>query len=245
MRSEETVPTEDFVFTANGQRLAATKTVPAGRPGPGILALHGLGPTATRHRVRYLLDAFAVHGYGSITFDFSGNGDSTGVLAESSLRGRRAETLAAAGHLSQSVATVLIGTSMGAHLAAWAVPELRPRGLVLFCPAAYPEGTADLRFDGSLARPGNYADSPAYAGLREFDGDLLIIGARQDQVVPPAVIDGYLANACAARSAEVIWLNDCDHFVHRWLPFQDACQAEIVQATVRLLAANQAICTRR
>ena len=245
MHTEEIVHTEDFVFVANGQRLAATKTVPAGQSEPGILALHGLGPTATRHRVRYLLDALAVHGYGSMTFDFSGNGDSTGVLAQSSLRGRRAETLAAADYLSQSVAPVLIGTSMGAHLAAWTVPQLGPRGLVLFCPAAYPERAADLRFDGSLARPGNYADSPAYAGLREFDGDLLIIGARQDQVVPPAVIDGYLANACAARSTEVIWLNDCDHFVHRWLPDQVACQAEIVQATVRLLATNHTPCTRK
>ncbi len=230
--------TEEFVFAANGQRLAATKTVSADGPEPGILALHGLGPAATRHRVRYLLDALAAHGHGSMTFDFSGNGDSTGVLAESSLRGRRVETLAAAGWLSRTVAPVLIGTSMGAHLAAWTVPELAPRGLVLFCPAAYPAGAADLRFDGSLVRPGRYAGSPAYAGLREFGGDLLIVGARRDQVVPPAVIEGYLASARAARSAEVIWLDDCDHFVHRWLPGAGDCQAVIVQAITRLLAAG-------
>src|SRR5260370_3377683 len=83
------VHTEEFVFAANGQRLAATKTVSADGPEPGILALHGLGPAATRHRVRYLLDALAAHGHGSMTFDFSGNRDSTGVLAESSLPGRR------------------------------------------------------------------------------------------------------------------------------------------------------------
>lgn len=228
--------TEEFVFVADGQHLAATKIVSANRPEPSILALHGLGPTSSRHRVRYLLDALAGYGYGSLTFDFSGNGDSTGILAESSLRRRRVETLAAAGWLSQLVAPVLIGTSMGAHLASWTVPELRPQGLVLFCPAAYPECATDLRFDGSLVRPGNYADSPAYAGLREFDGDLLIIGVSLDKVAPPAVIEGYLANACGARSTEVIWLDACDHFVHRWLPRKKTLQAQVVQAIVRLLS---------
>jgi len=234
------VQTEEFAFTANGHRLAATKVIPANQAEPEILALHGLGETATRHRVRYLLDALAEHGYGSVTFDFAGNGDSTGVLAESTLRGRRAETIAAAGALGQWAAPVVIGTSMGAHLAAWTAPETAPRGLVLFCPAAYPEHATDQKFDGGLARPGRYADSPAYAGLRNFTGDLLIVGTRQDQVVPPAVIDGYLASARAARSTEVIWLDDCDHFIHRWLPDQNGRQAEIVQAIAVLLARDHA-----
>lgn len=230
--------TEDFAFDADGQRLAATTTAGADGSEPDILALHGLGLTATRHRVRYLLDALAAHGHGSVTFDFSGNGDSTGVLTESTLRGRRIEALGAAEHLGKAVAPVLMGTSMGAHLAASLIPETRPRGLVLFCPAAYPASAADLRFDGSLVPPGNYADSPAYAGLREFDGDLLIVGAAQDQVVAPEVITGYLDNATRARSAEVLWLDGCDHFVHRWLPDQDDRRAEVLQAVLRLLSAD-------
>jgi uncharacterized protein len=239
------VQAEEFFFTANGHRLAATKLVPAGLAEPGILALHGLGPTATRHRIRYLLDPLADRGYGSVTFDFSGNGDSTGVLAESTLLGRRAEALAAAGTLARGTAPVVIGTSMGAHLAAWTAPDTGPRGLVLFCPAAYPEGAAEQKFDGSLARPGRYDDSPAYAGLRGFTGDLLIIASKHDQVVPPAVIDGYLASASAARSAEVIWLDGGDHFVHRWLPDHEALQAEIVQAIAALLDRDHELSPRR
>lgn len=226
---------EDFYFTANGERLAATKIVTADAPEPTILVLHGYGTTSTRHRVRYLLDPLAERGYGSVTFDSCGNGDSTGVLAESSLAKRREETIVASRWLSPAMAPTVIGTSMGAHLAAWTAPELQPRGLVLFCPAAYPEKASDLTFN-SLPRPDNYPDSPAYAGLREFRGDVLIIGARQDRVVPAAVIDGYLANACSARSKEVIWLDDCDHFVHRWLPGQDVCRTAIIDAIARLLA---------
>jgi uncharacterized protein len=231
------VHTEDFFFVANGQRLAATRITAADGPEPGILGLHGLGPTATRHRLRYLLDPLAAHGYGAVTFDFSGNGDSTGVLAESSLRGRLRETRAAAAHVGQ--APVVIGTSMGAHLAAATVAELRPRGLVLFCPAAYPADAADQRFDGSLARPGNHADSPAFAGIREFDGDLLIVAAGRDQVVDPSTIDGYLTGASHARSTEVLWLAECDHFVHRWLPGQDAHKADVLAAILRILSADR------
>ncbi|WP_405009330.1 alpha/beta hydrolase [Kitasatospora sp. NBC_01539] len=230
--------TEDFVFEGGGQRLAATRTVRADGSRPGVLALHGLGTTATRHRIRYLLDAVAAHGHGWLTFDFGGNGESTGALTTSTLRGRRAETLAAAAHLDPATAPVLIGTSMGAHLAAASVPRLRPRGLVLFCPAAYPADAEGLPFDGSLARPGNYPDSPAYAGLRDFDGDLLVVTAGQDQVVGPEVVDGYLESARNARSAEVVRLDDCDHFVHRWLPGQPERRDEVVQAMLRLLSAE-------
>jgi hypothetical protein len=226
---------EDFRFTANTQQLVGTRITDTRQAEPSILALHGLGATATRHRIRYLLDDLAEHGHGSVTFDFSGNGESTGELTESTLRGRTVETLAAATWLGRSEPPVLLGTSMGGHLAASAVPDLRPRGLVLFCPAAYPDTAADTKFDGGLARPDSYPDSPAYAGIREFDGDLLIVAARHDHVVPPTVVDGYLANARRARSAEVIWL-DCDHFVHRWLPDQRDRRVEIAEAVLRLLA---------
>ncbi|HEY3606278.1 MAG TPA: alpha/beta fold hydrolase [Pseudonocardiaceae bacterium] len=233
--------TEDFFFTANEQRLAGTRITPDGRTDAAVLALHGLGATSTRGRIRYLLDDLAAAGHGSVTFEFSGNGDSTGMLTESTLRGRRLETLAAAEWLVGEAPRVLLGTSMGAHLAATTVPELRPRGLVLFCPAAYPAGAADLRFDGSLSAPNNYPDSPAYAGIREFDGDLLIVATRGDQVIPPAVIDGYLDNARNAKSTEVIWIDDCDHLVHRWLPDQPAPRAEITQAVLRLLNTSTSI----
>lgn len=226
---------EDFHFTAGGQRIAATRiTGPSGAE-PTILVLHGYGTNTSRHSVRYLLEPIAARGHGSLIFDFSGNGESSGELTESSLGRRRRESITAAQWLDRDIAPVVIGTSMGAHLAAWAAPELKPRGLVLFCPAAYPAHASDLKFDGSLPRPGRYEDSPAYAGLREYRGDLLIIASRNDDVIPEAVIDGYLGSAVNARSKEVIWLDECGHFVHRWLPSGDSRRAEITKAMLQLL----------
>lgn len=232
--------TEDVVLSANGQQLAATKVYPASgpedAPEPTVLTLHGLGVAATRHSVRYILDHLAEHGHASMCFEFSGNGDSTGVFAEGSPRRRRGEVLAAAGQLSREHAPVLIGTSMGAHLAAWTTPVLRPRGLVLFAPVTYPGDSADRRFDGHFADPGDYDDSTAYAGVREFDGDLLIVAATEDQVAPAAVVDGYLRHARKARSKRVIWLDGFDHYIHRRLPQEEALRAEVQSAILQIVS---------
>ncbi|MEU5510774.1 alpha/beta hydrolase [Streptomyces fungicidicus] len=223
------VRTEDFfIHTAEHQLAATTVYAPHG-VAPSVIHLHGLGATATRHVIRYLLDDLAAQGHSSLTFEYSGNGESTGVLEASTLRLRREETLAAGAQLSGDVRPVVMGTSMGAHLAACTVAQLRPRALVLFCPAAYPEDAADTPFGNGLARPGDYADSPAFAGIREFDGDLLVVGARHDEVVPARVIDAYLAHAEKARSKRLIWL-DTHHFVQRWLPEQEGPKEQVLQA---------------
>ncbi|MGC0210507.1 alpha/beta hydrolase [Streptomyces levis] len=222
-------PAEDLFLHAAGQRLAATRVHAPDGAAPDVVHLHGFGTTASRHAVRYLLDDLAAHGHSSLTFEYSGNGESTGELERATLRQRRNESLAAARLLDEDRRPVLVGTSMGAHLAAWTVPDLRPRALALFCPAAYPDSEADVRFGQERAKPGPYADSPAFAGIREFDGDLLIVAAEHDQVVPGSVIDAYFSHAVQARSRRLIRLG-CDHFIHRWLPAQAEQRREVLGA---------------
>lgn len=223
----------EFQVAANGQRLSAAKVLPDAGSKPSVLNLHGYGVTANRHTVRYLLDELAEDGYGSICFDFSGNGDSTGLLDEASLSGRHAELMAVAAELDTAVPPIVIGTSMGAHLAACASPELRPRGLILFCPAAYPTEAADRLFGQGLLRAGSA--SPAFAGISQFDGDLLIVAARQDQVVPPQIATSYFEHAVSARSRSMLWIEDCDHFIHRAVPHRPADRARIMAAVRDLL----------
>ncbi|WP_225730790.1 MULTISPECIES: alpha/beta hydrolase [unclassified Nocardia] len=232
---------EEVVFDAGDQKLAGTMIYADNGRRPSIAHLHGLGPTASRHQVRYLLDPLAEHGYGSLTFEYSGNGDSTGVMEESCIARRMAETLAAVSLLDPDEPPLLIGGSMGCHLAASLVPTIKPRGLVFFVPAAYPGGAEHLVFDENRARAGNYADSAAFAGMREFDGDLLIIAGKYDQIVPSDVVGGYLDSARNARSTEVIWLEG-DHFVHRWLPGPDWAteRAAVQEALLRFVSTDYA-----
>lgn len=231
--------TEEIYFLSKTQRLAATKIYSSKSRKPNILALHGLGINATRNNIRYILDYLAEHGYASMCFDYSGNGDSTGLLEESCLRLRWQETLSAADQLSKEKSPILIGTSMGGHLAAWVTPVLRPQSLILFCPSTYSKSAIDLKFDKNFERPSNYADSLAYSGIREFNGDLLIIAAKNDQVVHSKVIEGYLANAQQARSKKIFWLDDCDHYIHRWLPYQDILKSDVLNAILNMVSSSE------
>jgi len=226
---------EELRIAVGAHTLAATKVLPAEGVAPSILTAHGYGPTATRHTVRYLLDELAAQGFGSLCFEFAGNGDSTGTLGDATLSGRQAELLAAADQLDPTRPPVLIGTSMGAHLAACAAERLRPAGLVLFCPAAYPQRAADRPFGQGLLPVGVHPDSPAFAGIKRFRGDLLVIAARQDQVVPSEVAEAYFEQAVTARSRSLIWIEDCDHFIHRSLPNRPHERARITERIRSLL----------
>jgi esterase/lipase len=230
---------EELHVVAGSQTLAATKVLPEQGAAPSILTAHGYGPTATRHTVRYLLDELAEQGFGSLCFEFSGNGDSTGTLDEATLSGRHAELLAVAAELDTACPPVLIGTSMGAHLAASAVERLEPAGLVLFCPAAYPAAAADRPFGQGLIRAGAHPDSPAFAGIKRFHGDLIVIAARQDQVVPAEVAQAYFDQAVNARSRSLIWIEDCDHLIHRRLPSRPLELAQITEAILSLVAKSR------
>jgi pimeloyl-ACP methyl ester carboxylesterase len=231
------VTSEEFFFDVAGERLAATRIASSSGKPPSVVAFHGLGVTATRARIRYLLDHLAGQGVSSICFDFSGNGESSGEFASASLRIRAGECLAAAKLLAETEPRAIIGTSMGAHLAALVSPVIRPRSLVLFCPAAYPEQAADEKFDASFVKFSNRAltsealrASPALQALRLFTGNLLVVAGRQDQVIPAGVIDLYLESAAAARTRRLIWLDGCDHFVHPWLQQHSEERATILQA---------------
>lgn len=230
--------TEDIQFPCGEFRLAATRHLDGDGRLPRMLTILGLGATASRSVLDYLLFDLAQYGQGAVSFDFSGNGDSTGIFEDSCLRRRHAETIAAAQLLDGTRRPILLGTSMGGHLGAWITPVLNPSTLILFCPAAYPSYAIDLKFDGNLARPWCYPNAPSLAGIREFTGDLLVIAAKEDKVVPRELIDAYVDHASQARSKSVHWL-DCDHFIHRWLPHHAEARAEVVRQILQTIALSQ------
>jgi pimeloyl-ACP methyl ester carboxylesterase len=211
------------VFKVGAETLAATKVYADSGREPSVISFHGFGTTATRTRIRYMLDHLAGHGVSSACFDFSGNGDSTGELDKATLNLRRDEAHAAAKFLGRPEGSLaIIGTSMGAYLAALLSPVLRPRSLILISPAAYPEDAMELKLTEDfpkLARrpPGAYVGSPAFEALRTFEGDLLVITGGKDEVLPEGVTQLYAESAPSARSRKVIRLEESGHKVHPWL----------------------------
>jgi pimeloyl-ACP methyl ester carboxylesterase len=213
--------TEECVIRVGTETLAATKIFAESGNAPSVVYCHGFGATATRSHIRYLLEYIAGYGVSSVCFDFSGNGQSTGKLEKATLALRTQEAVAAAKFLARPDSLTIIGTSMGGHIASLVTSEISVRSLILFCPAAYPAEVADCEFNEAFIaltkRPGAYVDSPAFKVLNTYKGNLLIVAAGQDMVIPKEVPALYADSAPLARSKKLVWVKECDHKIHPWL----------------------------
>ena len=163
------------------------------------------------------LGALAAAGCDGLTLNFPGVGQSAGNLADNTLerRGRWIEAaLAAAAAPSGTTPVVLVGCSMGAHVAALLTTTLPIRALALVAPAAYGAAAVDEpfgpRFAAAIRRAGSWCDSPAFGALRRFSGPVLLLLPADDAVIPRPVTAAILG---AAGDADVVWLRGAAHRV--------------------------------
>lgn len=237
-----------FHLQAGGERLAGSVTECLRNPRPRVLAIHGAGK-ATRARVQYLLSSLAEYGFSSVSFDFSGHGESTGTMRESSLQKRSEETKAIFEHFFGQDLELCIATSMGAHVVAVALPFLQPKAVALFCPGAFAEEAQFLNFDETftkaLRRPGSYRSSPAFTSLRAYFGRLLVVVGGQDEVIPREVLDLYTASSSNCASSEVIEIRDAGHQLHAWLSAHSTDQSLVLDGILRLVGISTQIQDRR
>jgi pimeloyl-ACP methyl ester carboxylesterase len=231
--------TEEFQIGTGGEKLAATRIVAGHGHAPQVLSFHGTGAAANRKRIRYLLDYLACHGVSSICFDFSGHGESSGKMEQATLTIRKNEARAAARFLDARVPPVLIGTSMGGYIASLLSPEIQPRSLILFCPAAYSSEVMELKFNGSFSaavrRPGAYLNSPVFKALESYSGKLLIVAAGQDAIIPREVVRLYQKSAPRAQT-RVLWLGNSDHKIHSWLADREGERNSVLQEALAAAA---------
>ncbi|MDQ7999532.1 MAG: alpha/beta fold hydrolase [Pseudomonadota bacterium] len=217
-----------------GTRLHGSRWVTEADHAPHVLALHG-GGVSTHLGAQWLMAALAAQGWPGAGFDFVGHGETGGALEGSSLDHRIAQARAVAEALPIAAPRVLVASSMGGHIACRSIVSLRPRALVLFCPAAYaaaaesqPFGPA---FQRTLRATTDFDASPAFAALERFDGRLLLVLGSEDAVIPPAVVAAYRRRARAAERVEVLMLEGAGHLLHRWLAERPQ-EAARVQARV-------------
>jgi pimeloyl-ACP methyl ester carboxylesterase len=210
----------DFSFEAEGNTLAGTRVTAQSDDPISVLSLHGAGK-ATRKRIKYVLDELALHGLSSLCFDFSGHGESTGLLSESSLQTRLAEANAACDFFPDACPETIIASSMGAHVASRLASTKEIKNLILFCPAAYGKGSEQLKFDETFSefirKPGSFSDSLAFSSLKNFHGNLLIVLGSDDAVIPEEVVTSYFDSAAHAQRREVLRIPHAGHQIHTWL----------------------------
>jgi uncharacterized protein len=164
------------------------------------IVLHGAGQSS-RARFSRLRRSLHDNGLPSVSFDFIGHGETGGSLLGSTLHARTDQAAAVIRHACQEPLT-LIGASMSGYTAVKLLGAFTVENLVLLVPAVYTHRAYDLpfgpAFSAAIRVPGSWRESDAFGSLSAFRGNLLIVAAETDAVIPREVVEGLYAAAVKA-----------------------------------------------
>ncbi|MEU4462163.1 alpha/beta fold hydrolase [Streptomyces sp. NPDC024017] len=230
-----------FTHVFGGERLSGLSSG-GGEPGRAtVVLLHGAG-NGCKERLVPLLAEFAAHGCHALAFDFSGHGESTGLLRELSLRRRFEQAVSVIDARARvDGPLVLVGFSMSGQTVADLVGHYGDRvaALGLCAPAVYageawdaPFGAGDGRFSEIIRRPGSWHAAPALDVLRGFEGRAVLAVPGTDEVIPPAVTEAF-SQALARRAQFTHWeLPDAGHRLGVWFRDHPDDRREFVTAVL-------------
>lgn len=203
---------------SQNEEIAAKFVVADPAKAVSTLFLHGAGK-ATKERALPIATRLASEfGISSMLFDFSGHGESTGELTESSLRRRVNEATDAVrvGGLVQPL--TICGFSMGGPIAISLLQNQVVRTLVLFYSAAYSRAVTDLKFgdplfSSTIRQHESWRDSESFEILKGFRGNLLVVTGENDDVIPHEIPKLFIESATHAKSRELISIPDAPHLL--------------------------------
>lgn len=159
--------------------------------GCDTLVLHGAGKSS-RTRFSLLRENLNDHGIASASFDFIGHGKTGGEILGTSLHGRTKQAAAVIRYTCIEPLT-LIAASMSAYTAIKLTKIFSVNNLILLVPAVYTPCAYNIdfgpKFSAAIRKPNSWQDSDAFNILESFKGNLLVIAAEHDHVIPIKVIN--------------------------------------------------------
>ncbi len=207
----------------------------AGPEKPTVLFIHGAG-TSNRQRFLPFAEKLAESGISSFLFDFSGHGESTGQMTNSSLKKRVEEAEAATQFLDTSKPITLVAASMGGHIALELIrnhPEIK--NLILFCPAVYSEVAFEILFTEEFSKvirePESWRNGP-WENLKNFEGKVLLMAGERDEVIPIGVIELIQENA---KNIETVIIPGASHLLLLDLLSSESLLNEMIEKMVKLM----------
>jgi dienelactone hydrolase len=229
---------DPVAIAVEGDEVSGTVLAPA-RQLPGILFVHGWGGSQQHDLVR----ARETAGLGCVclTFDLRGHEANAAQWDTVSRAQNLADLVAAYDWLAgqrtvdrESIAVV--GISYGGYLAAILGAMRNVRWLALRSPALYLDSgwerpKRQLHLDTDLAAYRRTVvaaqDNRALRACSTFSGDVLLVAAEHDSIVPPPVIESYKAAFTHAHSLTARVISEADHALSE-KPWQKAYTAMLV-----------------
>ena len=166
------------------------------------LLLHGAGKSSrvTFSRMREYLYC---HGIPSASFDFVGHGETDGNMNKTTLHGRTDQAATVIKHICQEPLT-LIAASMGSYSAIKLTEIFKVENLVLLVPAVYTPQVYDIpfgpTFSAIIREQDSWVDSDAFDIIANFYGNVTIIAAEFDDVIPSELIEQLYASTVNAKN---------------------------------------------
>ncbi|MBO9662871.1 alpha/beta fold hydrolase [Dokdonella sp.] len=213
---------ETIGIDVDDTRLGGTLLAPAHEL-PGVLFVHGWGGS----QVHDLARAKEAAGLGCIcvTLDLRGHAGDVAEAARVSRAQNLADVLAAYDWLASRTnvdqeAIAVVGVSYGGYLAALLTSLRRVRWLALRSPAIYKDQDwerpkLELHNDPELPayrrRRLSAGDNRALQACASYTGDVLLVEAEHDDVVPHPVAENYQAAFAKVRSITARIVADADH----------------------------------
>ena len=179
-----------------------------------IFILHGAGKS-NRNRFRPIREDFWAQGIASVAFDLIGHGNTGGELRRSSLISRTQQACAVIDALSLPQPLGILAASMGAYTAVKLLDYYPVDRLVLMVPAMYAAEAYTAPFDQGFTEiiryPHSWLTSDAWEILKRYTGQLLIVAAEHDRVIPDEVIRLIEASAIKASSCRLYTAPNTSH----------------------------------
>lgn len=177
------------------------------------LVMHGAGQSS-RARFVMLRQALLARGVASAAFDFIGHGETGGQMSASSLTCREAQAQSVIKALNMSPKR-LIGSSMSGYTAIKLTEQLQVEQLILLVPGVYTPSAYRVNFGPAFSniirRENSWYDSDAFDVLAQFTGEVVIVAADNDHVIPRLLVERLYEAACQAKRRVIKVIPNATH----------------------------------
>lgn len=211
--------THQFNLPVGDEILVVREFFAAQQPTALFILVHGAG-NAEQRTLQGIADYLQSQHYHVVSFDFSGHGESSEVHC-SSLRTKTAQLTAILQHYHVDYTKIyLLAFSMGGQIAINVAPHFPEiQALILCSPALYDVQAFDVPFDQRFSQiirvPNSWQKHNAQQQLAQFQGQLHLVQAEFDDVIPHGVFLAYQAAMSPERYFHY-QIAHADHFLGAW-----------------------------